>query len=80
MHPASERRNEMDCVICGGVIEPKRTPDGVVYWTQGENAQPVADGRCCVTCNNEVVLPWRFVKAGRYKAALAAVRGEIKDA
>ena len=70
----------MDCVICGGVIEPKRTPDGVVYWTEGETAHPFPGGRCCVTCNNEVVLPWRFIKMSRHKAAMAAARGEIKDA
>lgn len=31
-----------------------------VYWTEGHNAEPVTDGRCCTSCNNDVVVPERI--------------------
>ena len=34
-----------------------RQHNGVVYWTEGNNAQPVADGRCCDACDCMVVIP-----------------------
>ena len=40
-----------ECVICKGDIEVKKTPEGKVYWDSGENAEPYAEGRCCMTCN-----------------------------
>ena len=49
-----------DCIICQGVIEEHATPDGKVYWSEGHNAQPVKDGRCCDMCNTLVVLPARI--------------------
>jgi len=60
------------CSICSGLIEPKRTPDGVVYWELGESAEPVNDGRCCATCASEVVLPWRMILMRRQRAANGA--------
>ena len=48
------------CSICKGDIEHKEDNNGKVYWTSGNNAQPVNDGRCCDTCNAEVVLPARY--------------------
>jgi len=50
------------CVICGRDIEHK-VHDGRVYWTQGNNAQPVADGRCCDRCDMGVVLLTRLKNA-----------------
>jgi hypothetical protein len=47
------------CVICKRDIEHK-VHDGKVYWTQGNNAQPVADGRCCDRCDVGIVIPTRF--------------------
>ena len=38
------------CSICGGDIEIIGT------WTQGHNAQPINDGRCCGDCNNLVIM------------------------
>ena len=32
----------LECVICEGDIEQKKTEDGKVYWNQGENAEPYA--------------------------------------
>ena len=31
----------MICVICKKEIEKQYTPDGVMYWDQGHNAQPI---------------------------------------
>lgn len=55
------RKPTPDCVICGEQVEIKRIyPSGEIYWNQGENAEPVAEGRCCLKCNLEVVLPTRL--------------------
>jgi len=51
----------MRCVICKGPIEVKRTPEGKVYWDGGNNAEPVAEGRCCDVCNADIVIPTRFM-------------------
>jgi hypothetical protein len=45
----------LPCSICGGDIEHHRTPEGKVFWTEGHNAQPVTNGRCCDDCNNLVI-------------------------
>lgn len=42
------------CVICKEPI-----PD-VKGWALGNNAQPVADGRCCDYCDATVVIPARI--------------------
>ena len=34
----------MECSICGGSIKPHKKPSGEIYWTKGNNAEPVADG------------------------------------
>ena len=48
------------CILCSGDIEHKKTPKGDIYWTTGNNAQPVAEGQCCDTCNSTVVIPTRL--------------------
>ena len=48
------------CVICNGEIEAQKTPEGVVFWTHGHNAAPVAEGQCCDDCHNTYVLPNRL--------------------
>ena len=35
----------MMCVICHKEIEKQYTKEGVMYWYQGNNAQPIDDGR-----------------------------------
>ena len=56
----------IQCVICEKNIEHRSHNvwlDGIqgrVYWTQGNNAQPVADGRCCDACDCFVVIPFRM--------------------
>ena len=49
----------MNCDICNNEI-------GVEFggWTQGHNAQPVTNGRCCLKCNGEVVMPKRLERMG----------------
>ena len=48
--------SELKTIIC---VEHK-VHEGKVYWTQGNNAQPVADGRCCDRCDMGVVIPKRL--------------------
>ena len=45
----------MKCSICGDTIE-------VTWfgWAEGNNAEPVNDGRCCDTCDFSVVIPARM--------------------
>lgn len=45
----------MKCVICGDAI-PTHPLNG---WSEGNNAQPVHEGRCCDDCNAMVVIPAR---------------------
>ena len=52
----------MICVICHKDIEPDRDADGNIYWTEGNNAQPVGEGRCCNKCNIDIVVPMRFAE------------------
>tara|TARA_R100000742_G_C4220686_1_gene44543 strand:- start:141 stop:323 length:183 start_codon:yes stop_codon:yes gene_type:complete len=49
-----------DCSICGSKIPPHTTSKGVVYWEGGHNAMPVAEGRCCDLCHDNIVLPERI--------------------
>ena len=55
----------MECIICKNPIEEKRTPEGNVYWDQGNNAEPVAEGRCCDVCNADIVIPTRFMEVAK---------------
>ena len=50
----------MMCVICHKEIEKQYTKEGVMYWDQGHSAEPLANGRCCTNCNNEIVTPQRI--------------------
>jgi len=53
----------MQCSICSGSIDEHRHPEtGEVYWTEGHNAEPVNDGRCCTSCNENVVMRARLQK------------------
>ena len=53
----------MQCSICGGPVDEHRHPEtGEVYWTEGHNAEPVNDGRCCTSCNANVVMRARLQK------------------
>ena len=52
------------CCICGDAIEAEFTESGDAYWLEGHNAEPVAEGRCCSKCNNNIVIPTRLISAG----------------
>jgi len=53
---------DKQCVICDGYIEPLRDSEGKVVWSGGHNAEPIDEGRCCDTCNNDVVIPTRMAQ------------------
>jgi hypothetical protein len=42
------------CVICDRPI------DVIGNWTEGHNALPITEGRCCTNCNENKVLPARM--------------------
>ena len=44
----------MKCSICGLPIPVKHG------WAEGNNAEPINDGRCCDDCNNIYVIPARL--------------------
>ena len=50
----------MKCCLCNGEIEKKTTPDERIYWDKGNNAMPLAEGKCCDICNQTKVLPARL--------------------
>ena len=54
-----ERGSNMKCVICNEKITAD--PFG---WEGGCNAEPVASGQCCEYCDDNVVLPARFIQYG----------------
>ena len=43
------------CCLCSGLIEI-----GPTGWVHGNNAEPVATGRCCDFCNMTKVIPARL--------------------
>jgi len=48
----------IDCSICSRPIKPERGRK--VVWYEGNNAEPVKNGRCCDWCNNTEVMPSRL--------------------
>ena len=46
----------MKCSICYGEIDVHKLPSGEVYWSEGHNAQPINNGRCCTACNDTIVI------------------------
>ena len=52
----------MKCCICKAEIEKQYNEEGVMYWDQGNNAQPNDDGRCCNECNATIVIPARLTE------------------
>lgn len=55
------KTNKLKCCICKKDVE-KITPEGVMYWDRGYNAEPYATGRCCEECNYTKVLPMRMME------------------
>lgn len=48
----------MKCCLCSREIEVKAGG-----WDSGNNAEPVANGRCCDECNDSLVIPARLFEA-----------------
>lgn len=48
------------CCLCGSELEKHYTEKGEMYWDDGNNAQPLKDGRCCDECNKTRVIPKRI--------------------
>ena len=46
------------CSVCGKLVELNKT----------HNADPVNDGRCCSSCNNNFVVPERMVQMWEERA------------
>ena len=54
----------LNCSICKEKIDEQIIKNtNKVYWTEGHNAEPINDGRCCTECNNNVVIPFRVLKS-----------------
>mgnify|MGYP003153150555 FL=1 len=69
----------MKCSICGGPIDEHRHPEtGEVYWTEGHNAEPVNDGRCCTVCNDSVVISRRMTDIVQAMKADTSVEDILK--
>lgn len=66
----------IQCVICKKDIE-HRSHNGEVYWTHGNNAQPVADGRCCDACDCLIVIPFRLSSMFLPEAVMNALQGNL---
>ena len=49
----------MNCSICNNKIMPDKT-NGKKVWDGSHNAEPVNNGRCCGSCNNKIVIPFRI--------------------
>lgn len=49
----------MKCSICKEpiIVEPSG-------WNKGHNAEPINSGRCCVICNDTLVIPRRLGMIG----------------
>ena len=58
----------MKCSICKKEIEKKYMTnlegEEVMYWDEGNNAQPISDGRCCDACDCLIVIPARMSHLG----------------
>ena len=56
------------CSICTSAID-ELIVDGEVAWSDGHNAEPVNQGRCCSECNDTVVIPSRLAQFGMVRGS-----------
>ena len=57
-------KKALKCSICHEKIDEHVNPStNKVYWTEGHNAQPINNGRCCTICNDTIVVPVRLTRA-----------------
>ncbi len=57
----------MKCCICKGEIEVKGN------WTEGNNAQPIKDGRCCDVCDETKVTLARLTNKTKQRGKMIPV-------
>ena len=50
----------MKCCLCEKEIDVQRDAEGKIFWSQGHNALPLKDGRCCSECDETKVIPERI--------------------
>jgi hypothetical protein len=48
----------LKCCLCNKEIET------IDNWSEGNNAMPLKEGRCCNDCNRTKVIPERLARAG----------------
>ena len=57
-------KKALKCSICHEKIDGHVNQfTNKVYWTEGHNAQPINNGRCCTICNDTIVVPVRLTRA-----------------
>ena len=65
-HKLLDKEEKSKLKEANGIVESQDTEDktcvicGKTYTGYGNNAEPVADGRCCDDCNIEIVIPARL--------------------
>jgi len=52
------------CCLCKERLDEEKTVDDEIYYSGGNNAEPIKKGQCCNKCNMEKVLPLRMVEWG----------------
>ncbi len=48
------------CCFCYAPVNLHYNAQGGIAWTEGHNAEPVMNARCCDSCNATVVIPARL--------------------
>lgn len=61
---------KIKCSICRELIKPDMNG-----WNQGNNAEPVNNGRCCNDCNATVVIPERIDQMRKRNSRLTILNG-----
>ena len=61
---------QLKCAICGQAIGVDE-----YGWAGGHNPQPVTEGKCCESCNEEVVLPRRLRDHGFSQEQIFGIEG-----
>ena len=62
------------CVICKRLIDKSERG-----WDGGYNAEPVAVGQCCYTCDKSIVIPARMSKAGYSSTEILTQLRKVDD-
>jgi hypothetical protein len=52
------------CCLCKNKLDEEKTEDGEIYYSGGNNAEPIKKGQCCNYCNATKVTPLRMMDWG----------------